>query len=72
MTDWSRTDVLLLCIGILISGCAWAIERQLVRIANESAMRHATLESCRVLLKYIAENMQRGGEKVELKRSTIT
>ena len=35
-------------------------------------MRHATLESCRVLLKYIAEYMQRGGEKVVLKRSTIT
>ena len=59
------TDGLLVGIGVLIFGGSWSIERQLVRIAKESAMRHATLESCRVLLKYIAENMQRG-EKVEL------
>src|ERR1035441_10477237 len=63
--EWTRTDGLLVGIGIMVFGCGWAIERQLVRIAKESTTRHATLESCRVLLKYIAENMQRG-EKTEL------
>lgn len=63
--EWARTDLLLAAVGLLVFGTGWAIERQLVRIANESAASRMTLESCRVLLKHIAENMQRG-ERVDL------
>jgi hypothetical protein len=34
MESWSRADVLLLCIGIILFGLGFAIERHLSRIAS--------------------------------------
>jgi len=45
----------------------WLIERRHERMYRELRRCNATLESCRVLLMHIAENMQRG-ERVDLTR----